>query len=225
LSARPGPLTDQEAEGLEEVGAQRRRLALRFVRGGLTDPRYLPGFVTRAEYARQAAVGLDRQRRPEAEQLPLAELRAKKSEARQRQDLALAAVALGDLSPEMATTAAAELGEALSKETNFAALSSLARGLSAAAARLGPREAAEAAALLTQAMTRTTGPGASQAVAEGLSVLAARLEPQAAAALLTQAMTRTTDPFVLRALAEGLSAVAARLGPQEAATACGQAAT
>ena len=75
VARRPGPLNGPEAEALKELGAQRDdRLALRFVREGLTEGRFLPGLVVRRDYAWQAALGLNRQRRDAAERLLLAEL-------------------------------------------------------------------------------------------------------------------------------------------------------
>jgi hypothetical protein len=116
-------------------------------------------------------------------------------------------------------------------QTNPSALASLARGLSAVAARLGPQEAAaacsRAAAALTAAMAKTTDPYALRELAQVLSAVAGRLDPAGAAqtaGALTAAMAGQTNPSALASLARGLSAVAARLGPQEAAAACSRAA-
>src|SRR5262249_27812245 len=151
------------------------------------------GFATRSEHAWQAALGLDRKRRLEAEQLLLAELRSAPSEAR-RQDLAVAAAALGDLSPETAATAAEALAQALGRATDPNTRTILAQGLSAMTVRLGPRDAV---AVLTQAMSRTTDPGALRPLVRGLLVVAARLEARdaaVAAAALIQAMSKAKGP-------------------------------
>jgi hypothetical protein len=106
------------------------------------------------------------------------------------------------------------------------AVSRLARGLSALAARMEPKEAADATALaaasLTQALKNTKDPNAVSALAQGLSALAARMEPKEAAqaaAILTQALKDAKDALAVFWLAQGLSAVAARMEPKEAAQA------
>ena len=95
--------------------------------------------------------------------------------------------------------------QALTRTNDPSALGSLARGLSAVAARLEPKGAAEAAATLTQAMTKTNDADALGSLAQGLSAVAARLESKEAlaaeaAATLMQAMAKTNDPDGLLSL-------------------------
>jgi serine/threonine-protein kinase len=142
----------------------------------------------------------------------------------------LSFVAAG-LEPKEAAEAAATLTEAMAKTNDPGSLSSLAKALSALAARLEAKEAArvsaEAAATLTQAMAKTNDTGALIQLALGLSAAAAGLEPKEAAeaaATLTQAMAKTNDPFALRWLAQALSALAARLEAKEAARVSAEAA-
>lgn len=206
LSRQPGPLTGPEANALEELGAQRdERLARRFVHEGLTDARYFPGFAARVEYAWQAGLGLDRQRRAEAEQWLLAELQSAPLESQRRQDLSLAATALRDLSPETAGVRGEALARALGKNIDPNTLLILADGLSALAARMEPKEAAEAIVTLTQAMSKVTDTSTLFCLPEALPALAARIDSKEAAAMLIQAMSKTTNPSALGFLAEGLS--------------------
>jgi hypothetical protein len=131
--------------------------------------------------------------------------------------------AAGSLDPGEAAEVAAKLLQFLINTPPNNGGRSLAKALSAAAARMEPREAA---ALLTQAISRTNDPYALAALAQGLSTVAARLErgeaarvSAEAAATLTQAL-RKQNGFVFltqRDLWEGLLAVAAHLEPGEAA--------
>jgi hypothetical protein len=231
LAKQPGSLTDPEAGALLQAMSYRGKpLALRLVREAVTDPAFTPALSARAEYVWQAALGLDRKGRDDAEQLLLAALRSKKQEA-QRQDLALAASALGGLSAETAATAADALTEAMTETGAPDRLLMLAQGLAAVAARMEPAGAARvcgsAADILARNMSKTTDLAAASTLAKGLSAVAARLEPKAAgeaADALGQVLTRTTEAKGLLAdlrpmqnLATALSDVAARLGPKEAA--------
>jgi hypothetical protein len=132
------------------------------------------------------------------------------------------------MGPRQAAEAAATLAQAMTKTADANALSYLAQGLSAVAARMEPGEAArvcaEPAASLAQALTKTTNPAALSSLAQALSAVAARMEPGQAAATLAQAMTKTGDSLALYSLARGLSAVAARMAPGEGARVCAQAA-
>jgi serine/threonine protein kinase len=127
------------------------------------------------------------------------------------------------LGPKEAAQAAATLTEAMTHTRDQYALSNLAQGLSALAARMEPKEGAT---ILSQAIGRhKTDLNALRNLAQGLSKVADRMEPQqaaeacqwAAATLIVEMrkVGRNTDN--LRVLALGLSAVAARMEPQRGA--------
>ena len=232
LAQQPGPLTGPEITALVQTAEQRGEpLALRFVREAMADSRLTPGFLGRADYAWHAALGLDRKQRAEAEQFLLAELRSETRKAR-KQDLALAAAALGELSPDAADASAEALVQSLSESTDPYTLRRLAQALSAVASRLQPKAAAEVAAALGPALTKTRDPAALYILSQALSAVADRLPPaeaaaacDPAAAALTAALTNTTDPGALPYLAGSLAALAARMQPPEAAAALTQAIT
>ena len=224
------PVTEPEISALGQVAEHRGEpLARRFVREALTDPALSPRLGARAEYIWQAALGLDRKRRTEAERLLLAELRSETHEER-RQDLALAAAALGGLSPETAAAATEALERAMSKTNDSTVLQQyqknqqqqvLSKGILAMFTRMEPKEAA---AMLTESINKTTDPKRLGQLAQSLSAVASRLEPKEASAMcgpaavrLAETMTKTADPVVLGQLAQCLSAVIARLEPKEAA--------
>jgi hypothetical protein len=224
LAMRPGPLIDAEIAALEQVATQRREpLASRFVREALTDSTWTPGFAARAEYAWQAALGLDRKRRTEAEQLLVAELRATKS-AGQRHDVALAAAALGDLSPETTATTATALARSMAETSDPDLLTRLAASLAALAARMAPQDSAavcaQGGAALAEALGKTTDPYAGFGLREALPALADRMTPKEAAhvaSLVERAMSQRTQSSALVGLAMTLSTLAARMEPSEAA--------
>jgi tRNA A-37 threonylcarbamoyl transferase component Bud32 len=218
------PLADAEIEALWELaGSREEGLRLRFVEEALARPGTARQLTDRAEFALHAAVGLDVRRREQVEKLLRQHLTSAELGLQLRVDLAMAASRSGNLDGPAATDVANLLARAMSKTTDLSALSHLAGGLSAVAARLEPRQAAtvcgQAANLLSLTMSKTTEPSALSPLAQGLSAVAARLEPREtkeAANLLAQTMSKTTDPIALSYLAGGLSAVAARLEPREA---------
>jgi hypothetical protein len=141
------------------------------------------------------------------------------------------AVTLSALAPRLDARAAARAAGALAEmmpgardPKHAAALSSLAQGVAALAARMEPAEAAAAtersAAALVQAMKDARGDTIALAwLTDGLCSVAARLEPGGAARValaLAQAMKETQDSYVVYALGRGLPAVAARLGRDDA---------
>jgi tRNA A-37 threonylcarbamoyl transferase component Bud32/tRNA 2-selenouridine synthase SelU len=223
----PEPLTDPEVEVLWELAENRvERLGLRFVEEALRERMTTRQLKDRAEPALQAAVGLKPDRRAQVERLLAERLRDPRLSDGQRGDLALVAVALGELEPTVAAGVARALTRTVVNTDDPTALQELAAGLSAVADRLEPQEAsrlcAEVAATVTQAMARANKHNALPPLARCLQALAPRLESQAAAqaaAALTQAMANTTDFIALESLAAGLSAVAGRLEPKEAARA------
>src|SRR5262249_47934539 len=152
--------------------AQRgRSLGLRFVREAITNSDLTPRLRARAEYVWQAALGLDLQHRAEAERLLLAELFA--AEPDRRLGLALAAAALGDLSPETAEEAAEVLTQSIRNTADTRTLGDLVEELWVLAPRMGPQEAATAcgaaAATLLRAMSLTKDLDTLSSLAQRLS--------------------------------------------------------
>jgi len=223
LSQHAGPLTEPEVAALMQVADHRgQSLAQRFIHEGLTDAALTPRFAARAQYAWQAALGLDLRRRNEAERWLLAELQSEQRAGR-REALALAAAGLGGLSRDTAARAAAILTQAMSRTTDPNTLQSLAGGLSAIVARLEPKDAATAIAALNQALSKTADTETIRFLARELSALAARLEPKHAAeaiiSAVTQVLSKTDDSITLHSLNQGLLAVGPRLEPKDAAEA------
>jgi hypothetical protein len=220
LGFRSGPLTDPEIEALWQLAENRdERLGFRFVEEAVRGPMTTRQLKARAEPALHAAVGLDPDRRAKVERLLVEWLQDPRLSDEQRTDLALAAVALGDLTQPTAACVARTLTRSMAKTPwdNYTALIELAEGLLAVAARLEPGEAAD---ILTQAMAKTGDSSALFKLRQGLSAVASRLQPKEAAQdadTLTQAMAKTDSLPARVQLAEALSAVAARLEPQEAA--------
>jgi hypothetical protein len=222
LAQQPGPLSEPERLALTTLSAQRgKSVALRFVREGVTDAVLLPRLRGRGEYAWHAALGLDCGQRDEAEALVLAELRS--ATGHRLEDLALAAAALGGLSPETAALAADVLTRAMSRTGDPGILYSLATALSALAVRVDRAEGAgmcgQAAAALVQALNKQGNPEAVRLLTKALSAVLVRLEPKAAAETaggLTLVLDQTRNPAAARQLIETLYAVALRMEPAEA---------
>jgi hypothetical protein len=205
-------MTDAEIEAFQQLaGVRDPRLSARFVAEALRDPRSIRRLGVRSEYALHAAVGLNSGKREQVEGVLRKGLAADGLPERSRVEVALAAAALGELTPSSAGTVGQLLARALTQETHDTYRSALVRGLSAVAARMEPGAATETAATLARAMTETADSNALRYLAAGLSAVAARMEPGAAAACLAQAMSKTIDPYELSRLARGLSAVAARM--------------
>jgi hypothetical protein len=222
LARQLGPLAEQELLALKAVSAKRgKAVALRFLGEGITDAELSPRLRGRAEYAWHAALGLDLEQRMRAEELLLTELRSATGE--QLDDLAMAAAALGDLSPETATLVADVLNRAMTRTSDPRSLHSLALALSAVAVRMGPKDGAgvcgQAAATLLQTLNKPVNPVAIRLLTDGLTGLAARLDPKAAAETasgLTLVLNRTTNPVAARPLIETLCAVSLRMEPADA---------
>jgi hypothetical protein len=229
LAEAPGPLTDAEIGAFTELAAfGNERLADRFLTEALRTPPGMRKLRTRAVFALHAVVGLDAQKRQDAERRLVRALEEPDLPDDARTDLALAASELEGWSTPAAAVVARALLQALKKTNDPRTLGSLAQGLSAVAGRLEPREVAETAATLSRAMTNTNEPLALGSLAQGLSAVAGRLEPREAAeaaTTLTQAMTRNNDFQAFFPLAQGLSMVAARMEPREAAAMLTQAMT
>jgi hypothetical protein len=212
------PLTDPEIAVLWELAENRgERLGLRFVEEALREPMTTRQLKLRAEPALHAAVGLEPDRRAQAERLLVGRLQDPELSDGQRADVALVTVALGDPTPTGAAGVARVLTRAMANTTNPNLLE-LARGLSAVASRLEPQEAARTAATLAQAMARETGPG----LAHGLAAVLApidRSEPSrrsAAVLAVVGPLAGTSQPLVAPAtLGPALEPLPCRLATPE----------
>ncbi len=229
LSETPSPfLNDAEIGAFNDLAASgNKRLADRFVTEALGSPQGRRKLGSRAEFALQAAVGLDAWKRQEVEPLLVRALESPDLSEELRTNYALAASGLGALSPPEAAVVARALLQALAqtnKPRSRGQARYLARALSVVAARLEPKEAArvsaQAAVLLTEALTKSSmgnDADGDESLVLGLSAVAGRLEPREAAQVadtLTQALISTNGSL---ALPQGFVAVAARLEPKEAA--------
>jgi hypothetical protein len=104
--------------------------------------------------------------------------------------------------------AVAVLTQAIRTASGPDAVSRLAQGLSALAARLGPREAARAAAVLGEAIREAQDPRALPALEQGLSAVADRMDRKEAEGALLAVARLPAGPRAL-ALARGLAGSAA----------------
>jgi tRNA A-37 threonylcarbamoyl transferase component Bud32 len=192
LGFRSGPLTDPEIEALWELAENRgERLGLRFVDEALRSPMATRQLKARAEPALHAAVRLDPDRRAQVERLLVERLQDPRLSDEQRTELALVAVALGDLTPTASADVARALSHAMAMTTEPNTLSELAHGLSAVAARLEPEEAARLCARAADTLSHVEATDLSDqfVLTQGLSAMADRMAPKEAAATLSQAIT------------------------------------
>jgi hypothetical protein len=232
------PLSDPEIDALWELASSpEERLGVRFVEEALRGPMQTRQLKDRAAYALQAAVRLDDARRRRVEQVLGEYLQTRGISREERldvaqvlaqadiQDSALAGKVVVTLIEAMSEPAAWSFFETVTEggaqRTYSPTLQQLARGLSAAAARMEPKEAA---GILIQAMTKTAQPLVLPPLREVLSAVVARIEAKEAAAILSQALTTAASRYGMGPLAEVLSMVATRMEPKEAAAMCGQAA-
>jgi tRNA A-37 threonylcarbamoyl transferase component Bud32 len=217
------PMTDPEWEALWELASNRGgRLGYRFVEEASRGPVTSRQLRDRAAVALHAAVGLDARRREEVEALLVARLDDPALGAKQKTDLALAAAAWEALSPSASGRAVRQLARAMTATKDPPTLATLARALSALAARMESKDAARTAAALIRPIQDARNPYALSRLAPARSVLAARMDPKdaaQAAAALARAIQDTRDPAALRELVDGLAAVAARMESKDAAQA------
>ena len=97
------PLNDQEIEPLWDLASSKdERLRLRFVEVALQDPVATRRLKDRAAFALQAAVGLNRTRRTQVEELLGKRLQAKEMSPEQQEDVALCLAHLGILDRSLA---------------------------------------------------------------------------------------------------------------------------
>jgi tRNA A-37 threonylcarbamoyl transferase component Bud32 len=175
----------------------------------------------RAEPASIAAIGLNRDRRPRAEQFLAQRLRDPRLSLRQQWDLTIAMLGPGELHPSNERMIVDLLLKLASFQRNLVPKQDVARQLVACAKRLSPNEAAR---LLTQALEEETNAEARGTLAEGVAALAERMESAAAAHLCAEVARflilawkkeeRYWDDR--RALAEGLASVTWRMEPGDA---------
>jgi hypothetical protein len=219
------PLIDPEIDALWQLATSgSERLGPRFVEEALASPPGLRRLRRRAEPALHAAVGLDNNKRAQVERLLARRLKDSEPSDAQRGDVALLAVALGDLSPTTTEVVARALTQAMAKTSDPNALSELAQGLSALAGRMesqgGSGLCAQATATLGQAMAKPGDAVALFRLARAVSALAAHMEPNDAAevaATVTRTMAKTADAKALPWLATAVTILAARMEPKEAA--------
>jgi serine/threonine protein kinase/flagellar motility protein MotE (MotC chaperone) len=217
----------QEIEPLWELASSNdERLRIRFVELALLEPVTTRRLMDRSAFVFQAAVGLNVARRRRIEELLGQRLQAKELSLEEQEDAALCLAHLGVLDRLQAARTAATLTQAMTRTTNSLDLATLARGLSAVAARMDPKDAAQvceqAASSLTQAMNNTTDTITLVSLAQGLLAMTARLDSKdaaKAASTIALAMTKVTNPFYSEILARVLSEVAARMDPKDASEA------
>jgi serine/threonine protein kinase len=201
LARQPGPLTELEVESLWELaGSPGETLWKRFLEQALQDPATTRSLKIRAEPALHAAVGLSPKKRLEVEQLLVERMLDPKVADAHRGDLALIAVALGDLTPLAQKQVIQALIETLATEIDRTTSRELTKGVSTLAAQLDSKEAericAKAAALFYQGSTKKTDI-AIDTMAECLSTLAVHMERREAVRLCSKAaafLTKTTFP-------------------------------
>jgi serine/threonine protein kinase len=196
LQVRPdaGPLTQAEVESLWElVKHPNKRLGLLFIKNALRNSVTIRQLKNRAEFALQAAVGLDREERVQVERLLMERLQDPKLSEHERNDIALIAAALGDLTPLARRQVAQVLLQGITKTPRDEEL------LEALGAVDSPQEAAQAFAMVTEAMKKGRFQE-NQTCPEGLWAVAVRMESQAAArvaASLTQAFEKNPRTYWL----------------------------
>jgi tRNA A-37 threonylcarbamoyl transferase component Bud32 len=217
LGLQAGPLTDPEIKALWELASSRsERLGYRFAQEALSVPVATHQLSVRAEWALHAAVGLNPEKRAQVQRLIVQRLEDSKLGEQHRRDVAMLAVALGELPPTTQVRIARILAQAIAK----APYAREVRALKAVSGRLNSSDAAQAAATLTQAIAQAKEPYTLSELTHGLLALASRLETAQAAqatATLAQTMANPANRYVLRDLVEGLAGMGGRLDPQGAA--------
>jgi hypothetical protein len=223
-----GTLNEMEIEALWELAeSPGERVRLLFFENALRRPGTSQQLRKRCEYAVQAAVGLNRDRRRKLEELLLKHARDPGLDPRTREDIVYAGVALGNRSPELAREAARVLVKAVGQTDDPTLLYNLLATLNTVLERLEPEETEEyagaAARALEEAFRRANDTTSLAGLAQGFAWLpddldAAEAERLAAAAArrLVEVMGEVTDPQTLNALAQALVVVLDKLPPAEA---------
>jgi hypothetical protein len=219
-------LGEPEAEALWELAENPGdRLWLRFVEEATRTPLTASQLSGTAEPAWIAAVGLDPAKRKRAEELLIERLQAPHVSARQRLDLASAALSLGDLVPASSQRIAEILFERLTSKDKTVNHEYVARRLVESAPQL---DRGAAVALLTRALEKETeDTNARRQLAQRLAAIAGRMEPREAsrvADVLTGYLEKERYAHPRWEWAQWLAAVAGRMEPGEAARVLGHAA-
>jgi hypothetical protein len=225
------PLTDPEVEALWELaGSRRERLGPRFVAEAARNPVTTRQLLNRAEPALRAAVGLNLDKRLQAEQVLIELMNEAAPDAGHRADVALIAVALGDLTPAARAQAAEALVRAMALAPSPEFLPPLARGLAAAVSGMESQEVARTAATVVEVMPSVNYPPALSQLAQSLADITSGMEPDhaarvcsEAAGVLNHAAGKPHFADLYRAeLARKVSALAARMEPRDARHHCSQ---
>jgi hypothetical protein len=218
-------LAPLEADALAQLGGLPDRVRLRVIEAALDDPRAARSVARRPDWVTQSAVGLDRDRRKQAESLVLASQPAKGPD----QVLARArlGVELNLRDPGWAKQSAGALAAAIARATGPGALNSLAQSLNAVSERLGKADSLEpcsrAAEALAKVMSKATDPAALRDLARAQAAVGERLPRRIAAGYarkavrdLVAAVKDAKTAAARQSLAAGLAAVSERLNEEEA---------
>lgn len=157
LASQPTPLSTIEIDVIETVAHRRDGpLAVRFITEAACEPELLPRLGARSEVITHAAVGLDRARRTEVEEVLTTRLRQRDLSKSARRDLSVALARLGDLSPEAASLVADTVIRLMPECANPSELPPLSATLAGVADRLTPEDAARAAGIIVDSHVRPT---------------------------------------------------------------------
>jgi hypothetical protein len=225
LSVTEGPLTDIEIEALTRLAGWRGKpLADRFLVEGLSSPQGRRRLGVRGPFALHATIGLNLDKRQQAEDLLLQSLKEPELPKSERIEVALALVALGGLSPASAAEVAAPLVAAIvDPKTEEGRLGDLIGALKALAARMDAGHAAEVAAPLVAAI-KDTKAWRLRYLAPALVALVVRMDAgrarEACAAAAPPLVKAIADPqtqqWWMLALVAALVALAARMDANQA---------
>ena len=146
LAEEPGPLTDTEIGAFTQAAVGDDRLAERFLTEALRDRQGMRKLRGTPRWHCSPWWASGRREATGSRAAPGARLEGPDLSDESRNDLALTASALGDLSPPAAAMAAQVLLQGLTTTTDPSVLQSLARALSDVSPRLEPKEAARVSA-------------------------------------------------------------------------------
>jgi predicted Ser/Thr protein kinase len=210
-------LSDPEIEALTELAAApEEELRLRFLSEALRGPVTTRQLRDRRALALQAAIGLDPQRRAQAERLLGERLRSGTLNPDQQEDVALVLAELGVQDVETARAATRILAQPVGRLGDYGAVGEWAEGLAVMASRLGRTDPGEAAILVSGAMAPMSSPAAlGRTLAELAPRVGAKEAGLAADALLPG--FRYTELRGREHLAS-LSALVGRLEPEQLRT-------
>jgi hypothetical protein len=215
-----GNLTDAEAEALDLLAELREQdVAKVFLQEALRDGPGRRRLGVRAEYAFHASIGLSLQQREHTEKMLFEVFEAQDVPESEKTDLALAVVALGDLSVSSGAVAQ-QLARALAQTHDIEHTRELAEALAVLAARMASGEAVRVAAPLVQALEGVwIDPRRVEDLAKAVAALSARMERgqadrhyEIAAKSLVHALGKDwTEPYRRESLAMAVAALADRM--------------